>query len=63
MWITRDEEGLLDLWSDKPYQTIDHDVITWTDGKTMGMPLDPILFPDVTFENSPMEVELKLIEV
>ena len=39
--------------------------IGYDDGTRMlnaGLELDSNLFPEVTFENSPMEVELKLIE-
>lgn len=64
MWIARDEDGLLNLFFDEPpYKWIDHDIVTWVnDSKNFDVNLDDSLFPEVTFENSPQEVELKLIE-
>lgn len=58
MWICREPDGLLVLsllrptWIGYWYCPADN---TLDIGKTKS-------FPEVTFENSPMEVELKLIE-
>ena len=57
MWIARDLNDKLTLHLEKPvwYERIE----CWSD---VIYELNWTLFPEVTFENSPMEVELKLIE-
>jgi hypothetical protein len=62
MYIARDQgkrdiEGALFLYVNKPTS---HGGI-WYGGETF-YTIDNRLFPEVTFENSPQEVELKLIE-
>ena len=54
MWITRDCNGLFLHYE---YPTPDKKWMYYS-----RMQLDDTDFPEVTFENSPMEVELKLIE-
>lgn len=62
MWIARDEDGLLNLFfEEEPYRKVYERIIVWTN-EWGDVGLDEELFPEVTFENSPMEVELKLIE-
>ena len=61
-WIARDQgirdtEGALFLYVNKPFSTGG----IWYGGEVF-YTIDNRLFPEVTFENSPMEVELKLIE-
>ena len=57
MWIARDRRGTrLTLHSDKPIWVEEHRV--W--GYFYRADLNDKEFPEVTFENSPMEVELKL---
>lgn len=59
LWIARDKNGELWLYDTKPIKDeIFFDVETFA----MRMELKPTLFPEVTFENSPQEVELKLVE-
>ena len=57
-WIVRDERGFLFLYDDEPY------VNGYGRWKTSGnyYLIDDYLFPEVTFENSPKRVQLKLIE-
>ena len=55
LWIARDKYGLW-LLETKPY--IDNDMFT-CEGNVYN--IDSELFPEVTFENSPQEVELKLV--
>ena len=67
MWIARDENGSLKLFDKKPLQFLpsyDRSGYVWTvpRGYVNHITLDKRLYPEVTFENSPMEVELKLIE-
>ena len=61
MWICRDCEGLT-LFGTMPkkyYPDPDNDNDYWWISEIgKHLILDPSLFPEVTFENSPMEVEL-----
>ena len=60
MWICRDECGLLSLHIKKPKKFYEECIgYTWA-GHSMALPMN--LYPEVTFENSPMEIELKLNE-
>ena len=58
MWIARERGGMLLLFRFRPWLT---DISEWVH---IGgcVVLDTKIFPEVTFENSPQEVELKLIE-
>lgn len=57
LWIARNERGFLFLYDDEPYK---NGYGRWeTSGNSYS--IDDDLFPEVTFENSPQEVELKLI--
>lgn len=59
MWIARDKDGTLTLHMAKP-KWCNEDGIEYWSGSCYLLSLNQ--FPEVTFENSPMEVELKLIE-
>lgn len=56
LWIARDYTGSLNLYAGKPikgtvcYYNVDD-----------AMALNEDMFPEVTFENSPQEVELKIL--
>lgn len=57
LWIARDKDGLIYLYMKKPT------LIGWYfDTKYLIGEIDKTSFPEVTFENSPQEVELKLVE-
>ena len=58
LWIARDKDGELRLWRDKPVKGMND---AFHSGGLRGV-LWGCLFPEVTFENSPQEVELKLIK-
>lgn len=73
LWIARDKsmakigvkEEQLFLYSTKPIKKKEYDVEFWgiadiNDGEAIK--IDSKLFPEVTFENSPQEVELKLLK-
>ena len=67
MWIARDRVGIgmgfhpqLALFEKKPFISDIKEGMWFTRGHYYVLPKD--WFPEVTFENSPMEVELKLIE-
>ena len=58
MWIARDKQGMLAIFEDKPtYSHKNGDI--WL---TADFPfyIDKNNFPEVTFENSPMEVEINI---
>lgn len=61
LWIARNKDGSLTLFENEPYY---HDIQGfWYDVFEMPIAddLKSTLFPEVTFENSPREVELKLM--
>ena len=65
MWIARDGDGMLNLFNKKPIKVLpfyDRSRYAWTvpRGYSNSIILDKKLYPEVTFENSPMEVELVL---
>ena len=62
LWIARDENGEIYLHTKKPslFHKIEGMKLVWNSDDWFW--LDKNLFPEVTFENSPMEVELKLID-
>lgn len=57
LWIARDKDGALRLWRYKPIK----DGSRFMQGYYMG-DLNIELYPEVTWENSPQQVELKLIK-
>lgn len=56
LWIARDKSGFLHLHEEKP--TLDGEY--WLSNGSWTF-IDLEYFPEVTFENSPQEVELKLV--
>ncbi len=61
LWIARDKQDYLGLYYEKPTWK-EHGLVQiedWYDGGFLGY-LDNNEFPEVTFENSPQEVELTL---
>lgn len=61
MWIAREQDGGLWLFYEKPiYDKFLQEWVTERPHEFGYLPTE--CFPEVTFENSPMEVELKLIE-
>jgi hypothetical protein len=62
LWIARDKSGFLGIYKEKPtWGKSFVQIEDWNNGVFMGY-LDNNEFPEVTFENSPQEVELKLIK-
>ena len=61
LWVARDKDGVICLYKDKPQLDIYYwyDFSCGKDGCIAELSKDS--FPEVTFENSPKEVELKLI--
>lgn len=60
-WIARDWDGLTLFQSESEPQLTD-DYLWYDNGDGDFMRLSEDLFPEITFENSPMQVELKLIK-
>ena len=58
MWICRSSEGLLTLHYKKPTKFYEECIGYYWTGSNYYLPANN--FPEVTFENSPMEVELIL---
>ena len=56
LWIARDKDGLIYLYMKKP-TLITH----YFDTKYLIGEIDETSFPEITFENSPQKVELKLV--
>ena len=59
MWVARDKDGELYLYDAYPKKN--SEFFGCQIGYT-SMMLDGSLFPEVTWENSPVRVELKLVE-
>jgi hypothetical protein len=66
LWIARDKSGTLVLWFNKPvkqgdgwYNNDGFFILDSVQSPTFG---EVIPFPEVTFENSPQQVEIKLIK-
>ena len=57
LWIARDEDGDLYLYEREPNREFDYFYSSY-----VYIRIDENLFPEVTFENSPKQVELKLID-
>lgn len=63
LWIARDFDGVLNLYVTKPsLDSIDNMYYVESDMEDDYLNIDKELFPEVTFENSPQEVEIKLVE-
>jgi hypothetical protein len=58
LWIARDKSGTLYLYDDVPEKVVTYFI---QQGYKMAIKLSNDLFPEVTFENSPQEVEIKLV--
>lgn len=58
-WIAKTKSGKLGFYQFKPLYNNIYDL--WI-CKLGGLNVDETLFPELTFEDSPIEVELKLIE-
>lgn len=64
MWLARDEDRTLYLYSSKP---IKREGANWwdlddEDGDGYVSQIDSKLFPEVTYENSPQEVKISFIK-
>lgn len=60
LWIARDKDGMLYLYEDEP--KLAYSNAHYFDAANGCYDLPISLFPEVTFKNSPQEVELRLVE-
>ena len=58
LWIARDKDDILRLFYIKPFLNINNE---W-DSDDNDFVIDEDQFPEVTFENSPQQVEIKLVK-
>jgi len=66
-WLARDKNGDLTLFTHKPYFDFDYETPGWyakthVDDWFSSMNLDPHLYPEVTFENSPVEIKFEMVK-
>ena len=62
LWIARDKDGTLVLCNRLPYiPNKCYDFFYFSDDASIYY-LDKGMFPEITYENSPQEVELKLVK-
>lgn len=61
MWIARDEDNSLNLFNSRPRLQFEGGEGFWqcTDNYDF-VGLDENLYPQITFENSPQEIEIKI---
>lgn len=62
LWIARDKDGLIYLYMKKPTLITRYLITRYFDTKYLIGEIDETSFPEVTFENSPQRVELKLVK-
>lgn len=60
LWVGRDDYGLW-LFIDKPTKNIINGDKYFVKRENIRYSIDSKLFPEVTFENSPKEIEIKLV--
>lgn len=60
LWIARDKCGDLGLYGSRP--TLSVTATTWNKVYCSFISINSGLFPEVTFENSPKEIEFKLVK-
>lgn len=65
LWVARDDKGYIGLYKQKPIWIrvawcTDPTYFDWVNANFLGY-LEKNSFPEVTFENSPQKVELKLM--
>lgn len=62
LWIVRNEDNSLHIHNVEPSLIYDDYTKQWTYERDVSMEIDKDLYPEITFENSPQEVELKLVK-
>lgn len=62
LWICRNTMGLLRAFINKPHSFEAFDDQHWSDGNPPVIIFEEDLFPEITFENSPQQVVIKLVK-
>lgn len=62
LWIARDKDKSLFLYLNRPIINDDTFTVDWDKPYWWDAQLTDDMFPEVTFENSPQQVEIKLIK-
>lgn len=60
MWVARNKYGTINLYTINP--TYDESIDVWFGYDFEFIELNRLKFPEVTFENSPQQVEIKLVK-
>lgn len=61
LWISRNEDNSLHIHNVEPSLIYDDYTKQWTYEGDVSMEIDENLYPEITFKNSPQEVEIKLV--
>lgn len=63
LWVARNQDGSLWLHEEEPSLVYSDELRKWYyEGGSFLDIYDESVFPEVTFENSPQEIEIKLVE-
>ena len=62
LWIARDKDNSLFLYLNKPLINDDTFTVNWDEPNWWDAQLINDMFPEITFENSPQMVEVKLVK-
>lgn len=62
VWIARDKNGELYLYKSEPWRCKEDKNGHFDCGDEILLPMDEDMFPEITWENSPKEFELKAVE-
>ena len=61
LWITKNKRGYVELWKHKPvYRLCCDGEMDWMDGERISSVISN-LFPELTFENSPRQIEINYV--
>lgn len=66
-WLARDKDGDLTLFTHRPYFNESPGFIPGWDVNSKddwieSMKLDPCLYPEITYENSPVEIKFEMVK-
>lgn len=61
VWVARDKDGELWLYNNKPVKT-DFAGIFHNGPLGDGMPIDDRIYPEITYDNSPVKIKLLFID-
>lgn len=61
VWVARDKDGALWLYNNEPVKT-DYAGIFHNGPLGDGMPIDDRIYPEITYDNSPIKIKLLFID-